>query len=114
MPQDNERALYARELMLQLDIPVVQLGDLLEIQPTRVSEFRNGRPQPAALQNKIANAIYRVSKVWHGLGHSVPLCDLENAEAKLEHIRLLEDFNKNQKYRARLEAELVKRKPQAK
>jgi len=103
MPQDLERAAYARELMTSLRIPVVELGDLLGIQPTRVSEFRNGRPQSAVLQNRICDAVYRISKIWHDLGFPCPLSELDTAEERIANLRRLTAFAKSTELQAELD-----------
>jgi|HubBroStandDraft_4_1064222.scaffolds.fasta_scaffold254952_2 hypothetical protein len=106
---DNDRAAYAREIMIGLQIPTVALAEMLDIRAARVSDFKSGKKQPAALERKITDAVYHIQKIWDAFGFRVPLHELATAQAKLEFIDRLSNFNGLRDRKIQLQAELERR-----
>jgi hypothetical protein len=91
------RADCARELLNSLQIPSYELADMLGIRGARVSDFKTGKPQPAALETKIADAVYHVGRIWDRVGYRVPLHEIAVATANLEYTAALEnELNRRQ------------------
>ena len=94
---------YAREQMESLRIPVSDLAALLNVHTARITDWRKGRKQSPALQAKISDAVFRISKIWHDLGFPCPLSELDAAEDRIANLRRLTAFAKSTALQAELD-----------
>ena len=109
MSEPTTRADCARELLNSLQIPSYALGDLIGIRGARISDFKTGKQQPPALENKITEAVYYVGRVWDRLGFRCELHELAVAEAKLDLIENLKNRNLLLDHKSKLQQELTRR-----
>lgn len=106
MPESTH---YARELMIEIGIPTVEFAEMLGIRAARISDFKTGVAQSAAVEKAIVAGIYHVARIWDAFGFRVPLNELAQAESKLEFFGKLQNFNGLLNRKAALVEELARR-----
>ena len=69
-----------------LDIRKIQLARMVDLEPSRISEYIRDKSLTADKTEKIENAVRQIAKVWTSLGIRTDLSDVEGFNKLLAHV----------------------------